>query len=134
MVKTAEIFNNINEFALIYLSKNPELSAICYNDELLLKGLLLNSERSLLDAVTNSNDTAVTTAYWYMKLYRDKISELQSSGLEDQNEILDSLETLANDQERKLVILSADFANTRKQFENTWEDVLENLSKNEAAI
>ncbi|MBU0489058.1 MAG: CHAT domain-containing protein [Bacteroidetes bacterium] len=141
LTKTSAVFNYINEYSLLMPengsrseSCKDSLTGYCYNDELLLKGLLLNSTSGMMDAVSNSNDTALTNAYWMLKRYREYISAMQSSGEGDKKDNLDLLETLANEQERKLVKLSSDFAGLQQQFEYTWQDVQKNLLKNESAI
>jgi tetratricopeptide (TPR) repeat protein len=129
---TNELFNSIEEFSSI--TKIDSICKQCYNNELLLKGLLLNSNGGMLTIVSNSNDTNLTNTYWRLKQFRNKISELQSIPFDEREMSVDSLQNLANNEERKLVKLSSDFADIQKQFTYRWEDVQKNLNKDEAAI
>jgi CHAT domain-containing protein/uncharacterized protein HemY len=131
--KTSSVFfNTLNEFAL--MTKADSVIKQCYDNELLLKGLLLSSSGALLSTVSESNDTALTNAYWKLKMYRDRISKLYSTPKDDRKESIDSLQNLANNEERKLVKLSSEFADIQNLFTYKWEEVQKNLSKDEAAI
>jgi tetratricopeptide (TPR) repeat protein len=132
--KSKTIFNDIHSFNLNYPKQTDTLSGICYNNELILKGLLLKSTQGILDVVYNSTDTTVKNAYFLLKQLRNQISLLQGIPMEERNQNIDSLEKAANEQERKLVKLSSEFANIQNLFSYKWEDVQKNLKPGEAAI
>ncbi|MBU0487960.1 MAG: CHAT domain-containing protein, partial [Bacteroidetes bacterium] len=131
--RTTGFFNCYNEFFLLHGQEDSCLG-FCYDGELLLKGLLLNSTKGMLDAISNTEDTTIANTYWKLKQNRDIISTLQAGNTIRSSEMLDSLERLVNEQERILVNLSSEFAGLQKQFEYNWQDVKRNLLENEAAI
>jgi tetratricopeptide (TPR) repeat protein len=130
--KTGNVFNTFNEFASI--SKIDSVIAQCYNNILLIKGLLLQSNRGLVDAISKSADTNLTNTYWRFKKLRTDIADLYSMPINERGVNLDSLENIANTEERKLVLLSRDYNMIKKQFNNKWVDVKTALKKDDAAI
>ena len=130
--KTGKVFNTFNEFASI--SKIDSVIAQCYNNILLIKGLLLQSNRGLVDVISKSTDTNLTNTYWRFKKLRTDIADLYSMPVNERGVNLDSLENIANTEERKLVLLSKDYRTIKKQFNNKWVDVKTVLKKDEAAI
>jgi len=132
--KTKDVFNNINEFNLHYGNQFDSLAGDCYNNELILKGLLLNSTGSMLNAVYNSQDTALKNTYFRLKQYRDEISALQGVPIEEREKDMESLEKLANDEERKLVKMSSQFNDMQKLYSYRWQDVQLAMKPGEAAV
>ncbi|HOE04433.1 MAG TPA: tetratricopeptide repeat protein, partial [Bacteroidales bacterium] len=132
--KTKDVFNNINEFNLHYGNQFDSLAGDCYNNELILKGLLLNSTGSMLNAVYNSQDTALKNTYFRLKQYRDEISALQGVPIEEREKDMESLEKLANDEERKLVKMSSQFDDMQKLYSFRWQDVQMAMKPGEAAV
>ncbi|HBS87451.1 MAG TPA: hypothetical protein DEA97_12890 [Bacteroidales bacterium] len=132
--RTKSIFNDINSFYINYPGYNDSLSGTCYNNELILKGLLLKSTQTILDAVYTSQDTALKNTYFLLKQYRDQATSLQGSEEISRDSLIADFENKANEQERKLVKLSSEFANIQNLFNYKWEDVQKNLKPNEAAI
>jgi CHAT domain-containing protein len=130
--RTEEVFNSLNEFALI--SKTDSVLNQCYDNQLLLKGLLLNSSSGIMLEASNSKDTVFSNTYWKLKQLRSKISELQSTPIDERKFNLDSIEKLANEEERKLVKLSKNFAHQLKQYTYKWQDVQNNLKSNDISI
>jgi tetratricopeptide (TPR) repeat protein len=132
--KTKSIFNDINSFNINYPGYNDSMPGICYNNELILKGLLLKSSASIMDVVYNSPDPELKKTYFLLKQYRDRISSLQGTEKTNRDSLIDDLEKKANEQERKLVRLSSEFADIQKLFEYKWQDVQKALNQGEAAI
>ncbi|MBU0488299.1 MAG: CHAT domain-containing protein [Bacteroidetes bacterium] len=131
--KTNSIFNNIAEFSLLY-SQFDSLRGYCYNNELMLKGLLLSSLRSMMDIVSNSNNTEIKNNYWLLVQQRKIISEQLSTPKDERTLNVDSLENAANSTERSLVKRSSAFADQQEQFGYTWQDVQKSLQPGEATI
>jgi CHAT domain-containing protein len=130
--RMGEIFNTLNEFAL--LTNTDSILKKCYDNVLLLKGLLLNSSSSMLLCVSSSKDTNLTNSYWRFKQLRNTMSALQSTPIDERKLDVDSIEKLATTEELKLVKLSKDFANLKKQYTYKWQDVQKNLKTNDIAI
>ncbi|MBU0489215.1 MAG: CHAT domain-containing protein, partial [Bacteroidetes bacterium] len=131
--KTNSIFNNIAEFSLLY-PQFDSLRGLCYNDELILKGLLLSSSRSMIEVVSESPDRALKNTYWLLSQQRKQISEQLSTPKDERTLNVDSIESAANNTERKLVKLSSAFADQQEQFGCKWQDVQKTLKQGEAAI
>ncbi|MBU0488486.1 MAG: tetratricopeptide repeat protein, partial [Bacteroidetes bacterium] len=130
---TRNIFDKIVEFHLFF-PQYDSLRGLCYNNELLLKGLILNSSRSMMDIVSNSSDTAIQNSYWLLVQQRKQISEQLSTPKDERTLNVDSLERAANNTEHTLVKLSDVFADNQEQFGYTWQDVQKTLQPGEAAI
>ncbi len=132
--KTMIIFNDIHCFNLSYPELSDSLSGICYNNEMILKGLLLKSTRNMLNAARNSNDTVLSNSYYRLKQVRNQIIALEGLTLEESESKLEILEKKANEEERKLVKLSSEFSDIQNLFNYKWENVQKNLKKGEVAI
>lgn len=132
--KTKQIFNELHYYNLNFSKQNDSISKVCYNNELILKGLLLKSTRAMLDAVHKSNDTLLINSYVKLKQIRNRITALEGLPQEDRERDLTILEKEANELERTLVKLSSEFADLQNLFNYKWEDVQKELKPNEAAI
>ncbi|MFH2142859.1 MAG: CHAT domain-containing tetratricopeptide repeat protein [Bacteroidota bacterium] len=132
--KTKSVFNDIHAFSINYKEQNDSLSSICFNNELVLKGLLLKSTVSVMDIVYNRTDTVVKDTYFLLKQYRDQISDMQGSEVSNRDSVIVDFENKANEQERKLVKMSSEFADIQNLFNSKWQDVQKNLKSGEAAI
>lgn len=128
------VFSDLNSFNMNFGSENDSLADICYNNELVLKGLLLKSTTAILNAVYSNLDPEVHNAYFLMKQFRSQISELQGSEAEDRDEQIAAIEDKANEQERIMVRHTSEFAVINKLFDYRWEDVQKALKPDEAAI
>jgi CHAT domain-containing protein len=129
---TQNVFNEMHELSLITGEK--DLVGVCYDNELIVKGLLLNSTKVIQDAISSINDTAVVNTYYRMMDLRKQINEKQGILSDVIDDELEELEQRANEEERKLVRFSSDYAETQKIFEYKWNDVQKGLKQNEAAI
>jgi len=132
--QTKGVFNEINAFNINYPGYNDSLPGICYNNELILKGLLLKSTAGIMDVVYNSPDPEMKKTYFLLKQYRDQISSLLGSEQANRDSLIADLDKKANEQERKLVRMSSEFADIQNLFEYKWQDVQKNLKQGEAAI
>lgn len=132
--QTMGVFNGMNEFALLNKQTEKMLTTHCYDNELLLKGLLLNGTRGMMTAVNKSNDTTMINSFWRLKQLRNEIGNLQSMTPQEREKEISPLETLANEEERKLVKMSSTFADIQNQFNYSWLDVQQKLKKEDAAI
>jgi len=132
--QTKQIFNDFHAFNLKYPLFNDSLSDICYNNELIIKSLLLKSTVAVNNAVFNNPNPELKETFLLMKQYRNQISSLQGSAHPTREATIADLENKANELEQKLVRLSSDFAGLSKLFDNRWTDVQKNLLPDEAAI
>ena len=134
ITQTKLSYNCLHAYNATYPYESDSLTGICYNNELMMKSILLRSTLSVLDAVYYSEDTVIKKSFLLLKQYRNKISSLQGSRESTRDSLLTDLEYKANEQESELVKLSSEFANIQNLFNYKWEDVRKNLKPGEAAI
>lgn len=131
-------FENINSFVYRRKNTNPSITSLAYNNELELKGIVLQSSKALRQAALNSNDQDLITLY--DSFYKDKQLLTKLSMLPPDGRWInaDSLESLCTEKEkelgRKIQSLSGlkDFYGIGSHV--NWEDVQKVLRKDEAAI
>ncbi|MBU1720161.1 MAG: CHAT domain-containing protein, partial [Bacteroidetes bacterium] len=128
------VFEKFNDFALAHAEETDTLQGLCYNNSLLLNGLLLNSTREILEAAENNQDSTMKLAFWQLKQLREEISNLQSMPADKKEGNLENLELRANALEEELVRKSVSFARLYRQFDFQWTDVQKVLGQGEVAI
>lgn len=121
-------------------------SLICsmYDGALLSKGILLNSEMEMRDLLLESGDTAVVSLYEQMRInrsmaYRQREDLAGLAAMDDSvrmavRQRADSLERVADRQERELVERSKVFGDYMRNLSISWRDVQNMLGKDEIAI
>ena len=123
-------------FSSYYFNRKNKKSSIienCYNNELIIKGLLLRSNIAMRQAVTNSNDNVIIELFNnYLNNGRVYL-KLQELAIEERFMDIDSLSELINNQEKEL-FKSEVFKNHQKFEELDWEKVQNNLKINEVSI
>jgi CHAT domain-containing protein/Flp pilus assembly protein TadD len=120
-------------FYYSYHNQKPSISAFAYNNELFLKGLLLNATTQVQNAILESEDEALINTYYELKSLRERIMFLQQQPIEKQFG-LDSLELVAESLDKDLVLKSQDYRQNKEQYQVTWDKVRDKLKKNEVAI
>jgi len=134
-LKQAQLmFDSFNNFVLIYPGEKTELYKICYNNELLIKGLLLNSNIAMANAINNSDDAELKNAFLYLKQVRDEISYAQTMNFDGKVEYISALESEAEKTEKLLVEKSSGFAEFQQIFNINWDDISKTLLPGDAAI
>ncbi|MEO9853146.1 MAG: CHAT domain-containing tetratricopeptide repeat protein [Reichenbachiella sp.] len=111
------------------------LTGQMYNNQLAIKGILLNEISKIKKAVTHSEDTALINLYNEWKTKRDNLSRAYSLSIkqrEQQNINIPEIQQSINNLEKKLSLKSKAFANANKRF--TWKEVQRQLKPKEAAI
>lgn len=129
-----QVFNDLQLLNIYYGKNFDSLAGRCFNNELIFKGLLLKSTTSWMNVVMESGDSTLKNTYKNLKQIRKDISLALSSGSEVPEKQLADLEKKANEEEKKLVKLSAEYANYQNLFDYTWTDVRQSLKPGEAAI
>ncbi|GAB4484427.1 MAG: CHAT domain-containing protein [Raineya sp.] len=129
-------FHKFNSFLLLRHRVNPALAEEAYNNQLVLKGLLLSEQNRLRNTIKSSSDTEIIGLYneWqekknqlaqiYMKNLDEEVSEQKIKGLENEIESL----------EKKLSIKSSDFAQIQKSKPVTFTDIKNALNEDEIAV
>ena len=105
-----------------------------YNASLLSKGLLLNLTRSLSEIIQDSGDKEVLALYEELKDNRKALQMLYEKPISERHLNTDSLETIANQQERELIKKSKVYGDYGKNLDIQWKDVQRALGTNDVAI
>ena len=129
---------------LVYEIKSDSLICAMYDGALLSKGILLNSEMEMRDLLLESGDTAVVSLYEQMRInrsmaYRQREDLAGLAAMDDSvrmavRQRADSLERMADRQERELVERSKVFGDYMRNLSISWRDVQKMLGKDEIAI
>lgn len=129
---------------LVYEIKSDSLICAMYDGALLSKGILLNSEMEMRDLLLESGDTAVVSLYEQMRTNRSVIGKQRENlitlaAMDDSvrmavRQRVDSLERVADRQERELVERSKVFGDYMRNLSINWRDVQNTLGKGEIAI
>ena len=130
-------FERFHSFALKRQAGNPAVTAIQYNNTLLLKGVLLQSSKELQERLLASKDTTATRLLKEWKIRkRELLQESKSSHINKQ--IIKVLSELnpdrANRLEKELLNHLKTFAQEADTIPTTWKEVRQELQRGEAAI
>ena len=127
-----------------YKVRSDSLICSMYDGALLSKGILLNSEMEMRDLLLESGDTAVVSLYEQMRInrsmaYRQREDLAGLAAMDDSvrmavRQRVDSLERVADRQERELVERSKVFGDYMRNLSINWRDVQNTLGKGEIAI
>lgn len=127
-----------------YKVRSDSLICSMYDGALLSKGILLNSEMEMKDLLLESGDTAVVSLYEQMRInrsmaYRQREDLAGLAAMDDSvrmavRQRADSLERMADRQERELVERSKVFGDYMRNLSISWRDVQKMLGKDEIAI
>ncbi len=128
-------FDHWKSFGFRHHKSLPEVPGLFYDDELVLKGLLLNSSRSVLDAIKESNDSTLLQDYlkWrnlqqlLAKQYSLPINERHLTPIEINATVLEAASVQA-----RLTKNSETFRSARQPID--WKEVQKALNPGEAAI
>lgn len=136
-----DFLNTFNSFFDVYQSFNlktanryNQLLEMLYNNQLILKALLLTSSKNTLQAVRESGGEETREIYDQWIGIKRRLAKEYSKPISERASNLDSLETEANKLEGRLVSLSKDFMTEKQKQEITWKDVRQRLRKDEIAI
>ena len=133
-----DFFKTLKKYFQQYYSfaySSPEMDTLnhmFYNNELLLKSLILNSTQKTLAIIKQSGDTTLTHQFIQWRNVRRQLALQYHKPIKERIRNIDSLEQVANQLEEQLVIRSEDFMTSRREI--TWQEVRDNLKDGEAAI
>ncbi|MFH0893280.1 MAG: tetratricopeptide repeat protein, partial [Bacteroidota bacterium] len=126
--------NSFYAFATRYKNQKSELACMAYNQELLLKGLLLESSKEIHKSILNSKDPELISIYEKLKKLRAEISKLYSLPTDKRTTDPQVLEEKANQTEKELIRRSDEYAINKASLSLTWQDIQKKLTNREAAI
>jgi CHAT domain-containing protein len=141
--KFLNTFNNFfeifNTFVIKRMKDNPKILAEMYNNQLLLKSLILNSTGRMKSLITNNPDSTLKQKYnsWIsLREYLLKLYRLTKTELKQWNVSIDTLQREADELEKELTIKSAGFAENSSTGNRNpnWIDIRHALKSGEASI
>lgn len=130
---------------IAYKIHDKKLMSALYDGMLLSKGILLNSEIEMSRLLLESGDTTVVSLYEQMRVNRNIVSKqrediaMKSTSMSDTIKTLamqyaDSLERVADMQERELVERSKVYGDYTRNLAINWQDVKRHLKPGDIAI
>lgn len=134
-------FSKIGNFYEVYLSflkmdsvTSPGVYCHAYDNELLLKGLILTSVAGMQEAILESGDTSLTRRYEEMRVLKRQITAEQLKPILKRRVDLAEIELQSKELEEDLTRRSQTYGEMQSSFKIKWEDVQKRLLENEAAI
>ncbi len=126
-------FDDLQSLSLIN-DNFDRLNAINLNNQLMLKGLLLNSSKNVLTELSTLNDAKIDTMIVDFKTNKRLIAKVLTQPIIDREYSIDSLKNITNRKEAALVKLYSDnFKNNISLIKN-WKQSQSKLKNKEIAI
>jgi CHAT domain-containing protein/Tfp pilus assembly protein PilF len=119
---------------LIKSANQSTLAQQVYANELALKGMVLNDQKTVLSSIKKSRDSAALRLYEQWKLSKALVGKQLLLPLSQRVSYLDSLQEASNQLEQQLSRSSKVFRNQVQSQLLTAKDVSQKLAKGEAAI
>ena len=113
-------------------SQDTALRAIAYDNELFIKGLLLNTSSQIKLAIDNSSDPLVKAIYSQLNTNKELIVYYQQLGRE--KNVIDSIKKEIDILDKQLVLLCSEYRQNIELNSINWHTVQSNLNSNEIAI
>ncbi|SDI49610.1 CHAT domain-containing protein [Winogradskyella thalassocola] len=131
------VIHNFNALqALEFKDKGDKekLNELNLNNQLMLKGLLLNNSKDVLNELAKLNDSLINARIESYKASKRQLSKLMTITVEKKTQKIDSLSTVINVKETELVKLySTNFSNNYSLLKD-WTTVKNALNNNDVAI
>ncbi len=121
-------------FLLKVSSISPEYCRQGYDNELLIKGLILTSVKTMQQCILSCGDTALIREYEKMRMLRRQINSWQQKPVAERRADIGNIEKQATELEKDLTVRSQSFGAMQASFLIRWEDVKKQLKANEAAV
>lgn len=129
-------FQKFNSFLLLRHKANPQIIEEAYNNQLVLKGLMLSEQNRLRNTIRNSEDPELISLYQEWQEKKDKLAQIYMKSLDEEisNEKIKELEKEIEDLEKQLSLKSATFAQIQKRKPATFNDIKNALNDDEIAV
>ena len=111
-----------------------QIPALAYDNELLLKHLLLNRRRDLRETIREEAGEKLMAKYKKWERLKHYLADQYSLNRSDRDKGLDSVKQVINELERDLVMQSEKFKSDHREGVTTWKGVKNSLDKHEAAV
>lgn len=120
------------KFVYEYYQTSPEIASFAYNNELFVKGLLLQSASTVHNSIVNSGDDEMIQKWENLKIKNSQILSLKDNA--QSVDYLLELQKEAEELEKELTVSSAAFRDNMNMLNITWEDVRASLATNQVAV
>jgi CHAT domain-containing protein/Flp pilus assembly protein TadD len=130
-------YYKFNIFVIRRYKTSPKLLETFFDNQLMIKGMLLNSSNKVRRNILSSNDTLLITLYhcWKdKKEFISKLYKLSRQQLEKKRINLDSIIRSANELEKELTSRSDIFSQENEKKKPNWKDIKKYLKINESVI
>jgi CHAT domain-containing protein/tetratricopeptide (TPR) repeat protein len=126
-------FNFLKTTASLFGKEYPELISTVYDNELLVKGMILQSSIDFQELLSSQGSNTLLKSFRELKRLKTQIAKSESTAKKSIVNI-DSLKKVANQLERELVFSSAEFKSRQGQNTISWQDIRNKLNPNDLAI
>jgi tetratricopeptide (TPR) repeat protein/CHAT domain-containing protein len=109
-------------------------TARLYNNELTMKGMVLEDQRQVLNSIRKSNDSITVKVYTAWRSNRTLIGKQLLLPLKERGSYLDSIEKVTLEMEQQLSRSSAEFEERKLVTNTTVAEILNKLQTDEATI
>lgn len=134
LTTVANDFKAINSFYYSQKNIKPELIGNLFDNEIFTNGMLLGSERSMRVKIQNSKDQRLNDIYEKWVTIKKELAVNYSRPIDERDKNLPGMEAEANNLEKQLYQMSADFKSSSDNENLNWKKIQENLADNEAFI
>jgi CHAT domain-containing protein/Tfp pilus assembly protein PilF len=117
-----------------YKIRSEKTEGLCYNSQLLSKGLLLTMGTEMKRLIQESGDTSVITKYEALQQLRSTLRKVYELPISKRSMNTDSLETMAQQIEKELVKGSKQYGDFTRNMLLEWQDVQKELKNEDTAI
>ena len=121
-------------YLFLLQNQSPGILKAAFNNRLLFTGIAVQNVKNLTTQLSTSKDSTLARVWKEYQNNRSLLNKLLSIPIAKRTVKADSLNEIANQQEKALLRMSADYRKMKEQLNTTWEDVRNNLEPGEAAI
>ncbi|MCF7561879.1 CHAT domain-containing protein [Sabulilitoribacter multivorans] len=131
---TTQNFDELQSLAYNLNTPIAELNEINLNNQIMLKGLLLNNSKNVLSELATLNNASINNKIYDYRTLKTKLSRALSLPMEERILDVDSLKNQISDKESELVKLySSNFMNSIELIQS-WKESQLNLKEDDIAI
>lgn len=127
-------FTTLSFLNLNFEKKNDIISSGSYDNELLVKGLLLRNQQRIQNNIQNSGDELLKNNYEQFIVNKRQLVKLQELPIKKRPDTYEKLETETELLEKELTRQSALFADAKKSLSTSWKQIQDQLKPKEVAI
>lgn len=127
-------FDDMQSLPIIRKTNYDRLNSINLNNQMMLKGLLLNNSKSVLSQLANINDSVVESQLIDYKASKRLLARVLTQPVVDREINIDSLKNSVNLQEVKLVKSYNNYFEDKTSLVKDWNQSKTALNANEVAI